>query len=111
MRAPHTTGLPVLTINIDRDKAARYGLNAGDVQDTIAVAVGGRQAGTLYEGDRRFDMVVRLSDAMRKDIDGLSTLLIPVPAPLNAAANQIGFIALKDVASLDLVLGPNQVSR
>ncbi|UVK90490.1 CusA/CzcA family heavy metal efflux RND transporter [Pseudomonas sp. B21-051] len=110
VKVEQTTGLPVLTINIDRDKAARYGLNVGDVQDTIAVAVGGRQVGTLYEGDRRFDMVVRLSDAMRKDIDGLSALLIPVPA-LNGAANQIGFIALKDVASLDLVLGPNQVSR
>jgi len=111
VKVEQTTGLPVLTINIDRDKAARYGLNVGDVQDTIAVAVGGRQAGTLYEGDRRFDMVVRLSDAMRKDIEGLSALLIPVPALLNGAADQIGFIALKEVASLDLVLGPNQVSR
>ena len=110
VKVEQTTGLPVLTINIDRDKAARYGLNVGDVQDTIAVAVGGRQAGTLYEGDRRFDMVVRLSDAMRKDIEGLSALLIPVPA-VNGVANQIGFIALKEVASLDLVLGPNQVSR
>ncbi|WP_350599712.1 CusA/CzcA family heavy metal efflux RND transporter [Pseudomonas sp. 65/3-MNA-CIBAN-0223] len=110
VKVEQTTGLPVLTINIDRDKAARYGLNVGDVQDTIAVAVGGRQAGTLYEGDRRFDMVVRLSDAMRKDIDGLSALLIPVPA-VNGTANQIGFIALQEVASLDLVLGPNQVSR
>jgi cobalt-zinc-cadmium resistance protein CzcA len=110
VKVEQTTGLPVLTINIDRDKAARYGLNVGDVQDTIAVAVGGRQAGTLYEGDQRFDMVVRLSDAMRKDIDGLSALLIPVPA-VNGTANQIGFIALQDVASLDLVLGPNQVSR
>nr|WP_315446089.1 CusA/CzcA family heavy metal efflux RND transporter [uncultured Pseudomonas sp.] len=110
VKVEQTTGLPVLTINIDRDKAARYGLNVGDVQDTIAVAVGGRKAGTLYEGDRRFDMVVRLSDAMRKDIDGLSALLIPVPA-VNGTANQIGFIALQDVASLDLVLGPNQVSR
>ncbi|WP_085706941.1 CusA/CzcA family heavy metal efflux RND transporter [Pseudomonas sp. B35(2017)] len=110
VKVEQTTGLPVLTINIDRDKAARYGLNVGDVQDTIAVAVGGRQAGTLYEGDRRFDMVVRLSDAMRKDIDGLSALLIPVPA-LNGAADRVGFIALKEVVSLDLVLGPNQVSR
>ncbi|VVO45832.1 CusA/CzcA family heavy metal efflux RND transporter [Pseudomonas fluorescens] len=110
VKVEQTTGLPVLTINIDRDKAARYGLNVGDVQDTIAVAVGGRQAGTLYEGDRRFDMVVRLSDAMRKDIEGLSSLLIPVPA-VNGAADQIGFIALQEVASLDLVLGPNQVSR
>ncbi|MGE8153355.1 CusA/CzcA family heavy metal efflux RND transporter [Pseudomonas vancouverensis] len=111
VKVEQTTGLPVLTINIDRDKAARYGLNVGDVQDTIAVAVGGQKAGTLYEGDRRFDMVVRLSDAMRKDIDALSALLIPVPAPLSGAADQIAFIALKDVASLDLVLGPNQVSR
>lgn len=108
VKVEQTSGLPVLTINIDRDKAARFGLNVGDVQDTIAVAVGGRQAGTLYEGDRRFDMVVRLSDALRTDIDGLSRLLIPVPSN---AAGQLGFIALSQVASLDLVLGPNQISR
>ncbi|MGY2175954.1 CusA/CzcA family heavy metal efflux RND transporter [Pseudomonas azotoformans] len=108
IKVEQTSGLPVLTINIDRDKAARFGLNVGDVQDTIAVAVGGRQAGTLYEGDRRFDMVVRLSDALRTDIDGLSRLLIPVPGN---ASGQLGFIALSQVASLDLVLGPNQISR
>ncbi|MBX7274942.1 CusA/CzcA family heavy metal efflux RND transporter [Pseudomonas sp. ERGC3:05] len=111
VKVEQTSGLPVLTINIDRDKAARFGLNVGDVQDTIAVAVGGRQAGTLYEGDRRFDMVVRLSDALRTDIDGLSRLLIPVPALAGSAAGQLGFIALSQVASLDLVLGPNQISR
>ncbi len=111
VKVEQTSGLPVLTINIDRDKAARFGLNVGDVQDTLAVAVGGRQAGTLYEGDRRFDMVVRLSDALRTDIDGLSRLLIPVPALAGNVPGQLGFIALSQVASLDLVLGPNQVSR
>jgi cobalt-zinc-cadmium resistance protein CzcA len=111
VKVEQTSGLPVLTINIDRDKAARFGLNVGDVQDTIAVAVGGRQAGTMYEGDRRFDMVVRLSDALRTDIEGLSRLLIPIPALANNAAGQLGFIALSEVASLDLVLGPNQISR
>ncbi|NVZ19401.1 CusA/CzcA family heavy metal efflux RND transporter [Pseudomonas costantinii] len=111
VKVEQTSGLPVLTINIDRDKAARFGLNVGDVQDTIAVAVGGRQAGTLYEGDRRFDMVVRLSDALRTDIDGLSRLLIPVPALASNVSGQLGFIALSQVASLDLVLGPNQISR
>lgn len=111
VKVEQTSGLPVLTINIDRDKAARFGLNVGDVQDTIAVAVGGRQAGTLYEGDRRFDMVVRLSDALRTDIDGLSRLLIPVPALAGNASGQLGFIALSQVASLDLVLGRNQISR
>ncbi|MDQ0978914.1 CusA/CzcA family heavy metal efflux RND transporter [Pseudomonas synxantha] len=111
VKVEQTSGLPVLTINIDRDKAARFGLNVGDVQDTIAVAVGGRQAGTLYEGDRRFDMVVRLSDALRTDIEGLSRLLIPVPALAGNTSGQLGFIALSQVASLDLVLGPNQISR
>ena len=111
VKVEQTSGLPVLTINIDRDKAARFGLNVGDVQDTIAVAVGGRQAGTLYEGDRRFDMVVRLSDTLRTDIDGLSRLLIPVPALATSTSGQLGFIALSQVASLDLVLGPNQISR
>ena len=111
VKVEQTTGLPVLTINIDRDKAARYGLNVGDVQDAIAIAVGGRQAGTLYEGDRRFDMVVRLSETLRTDVNGLSSLLIPVPATANSANQQISFIALSQVASLDLVLGPNQISR
>lgn len=111
VKVEQTTGLPVLTINIDRDKAARYGLNIGDVQDAIAIAVGGRQAGTLYEGDRRFDMVVRLSETLRTDVAGLSSLLIPVPASAGSANQQISFIALSQVATLDLVLGPNQISR
>jgi cobalt-zinc-cadmium resistance protein CzcA len=88
-----TSGLPVLTINIDRDKAARYGLNIADVQDTIAIAVGGRQAGTLYEGDRRFDMVVRLPRRAHRR-SGYVHLLIPVPANAAQGANQIGFIPL-----------------
>jgi len=111
VKVEQTSGLPVLTINVDRDKAARYGLNVGDVQDTIEMAVGGRQAGTVFEGDRRFDMVVRLADNLRTDIDGLSRLLIPVPATANSSTGQIAFISLSEVASLDLLLGPNQVSR
>ncbi|MBX8532600.1 CusA/CzcA family heavy metal efflux RND transporter [Pseudomonas cichorii] len=111
VKVEQTTGLPVLTINIDRDKAARYGLNMGDVQDAIAIAVGGRQAGTLYDGDRRFDMVVRLSEKLRTDVNGLSNLLIPIPASPGSSNAQIGFIPLSQVASLDLVLGPNQISR
>ncbi|MEE4948592.1 CusA/CzcA family heavy metal efflux RND transporter [Pseudomonas alliivorans] len=111
VKVEQTTGLPVLTINIDRDKAARYGLNVADVQDAIATALGGRQAGTLYEGDRRFDMVVRLSEQLRTDVTGLSSLLIPVPASAGSSNQQISFISLSQVASLDLVLGPNQISR
>ncbi|MCF5708598.1 CusA/CzcA family heavy metal efflux RND transporter [Pseudomonas syringae] len=111
VKVEQTTGLPVLTINIDRDKAARFGLNVADVQDAIATALGGRQAGTLYEGDRRFDMVVRLSEQLRTDVAGLSSLLVPVPASAGSSNQQISFISLAQVASLDLVLGPNQISR
>jgi cobalt-zinc-cadmium resistance protein CzcA len=108
VKVEQTSGLPVLTVNIDRDKAARYGLNVGDVQDTLAMAVGGRQAGTLFEGDRRFDLVVRLDEGLRTDPQGLSRLLLPLPG---GAADGIAFIPLRDVATLDLELGPNQVSR
>lgn len=108
VKVEQTSGLPVLTVNIDRDKAARYGLNVGDVQDTLAMAVGGRQAGTLFEGDRRFDLVVRLDEGLRTDPQGLSRLLLPLPG---GAADGIAFIPLGDVATLDLELGPNQVSR
>ena len=111
VKVEQTTGLPVLTINIDREKAARYGLNIADVQNSIAIAVGGRTAGTLYEGDRRFDMVVRLPETVRTDVAGMSSLLIPVPANASQGANQIGFIPLSQVANLDLQLGPNQISR
>ncbi|UCR82738.1 efflux RND transporter permease subunit [Pseudomonas chlororaphis] len=111
VKVQQTTGLPVLTVNVDRDKAARFGLNVGDVQDAVAIAVGGRKAGILYEGDRRFDMLVRMSDSLRTDIDGLSRLLIPVAAAAGSVNGQLGFIALSEVASVDLVLGPAQVSR
>jgi len=111
VKVEQTSGLPVLTVNIDRQRAARYGLNVGDIQDTVAVAVGGRQAGTLFEGDRRFDLIVRLPENLRSDIDALSRMLIPVPAPANATDTRIGFITLGEVARLELIQGPNQVSR
>ena len=111
VKVQQTTGLPVLTVNVDRDKAARFGLNVGDVQDAVAIAVGGRKAGILYEGDRRFDMLVRMSDTLRTDIDGLSRLLIPVAAAAGSVNRQLGFIALSEVANVELVLGPAQVSR
>ncbi|MDF3867296.1 CusA/CzcA family heavy metal efflux RND transporter [Pseudomonas denitrificans (nom. rej.)] len=111
VKVEQTSGLPVLTVNIDRQRAARYGLNVGDIQGNVAVAIGGRQAGTLFEGDRRFDLIVRLPEKLRSDIDALSRMLIPVPAPANATDSRIGFITLGEVARLELVQGPNQVSR
>ncbi|CDZ94953.1 CusA/CzcA family heavy metal efflux RND transporter [Stutzerimonas stutzeri] len=111
VKVEQTTGLPLLSVNVDRDKAARFGLNIGDVQDTVAAAIGGREAGTFFEGDRRFDIVVRLSDTLRADPDVLAHLPIPVPAVAGAASDRIDFIPLAEVATLEFVLGPNQISR
>ena len=59
----------MLTVQIDRDKAARLGINVSDIQDALSIAVGGREAGILFQGDRRFDILVRLPDDLRNDID------------------------------------------
>jgi cobalt-zinc-cadmium resistance protein CzcA len=107
-----TTGLPMLTVHIDREKAARYGINVGDIQSTIATAVGGRNAGTLFEGDRRFDIVVRLPERLRSDIDAIRRLPVPLPAPSQAAGGaRAAFIPLSELATLEMAPGPNQVSR
>ncbi|MET3133549.1 cobalt-zinc-cadmium resistance protein CzcA [Oxalobacteraceae bacterium GrIS 1.11] len=107
VKVEQTSGLPVLSVNIERERAARYGLNLADVQYTVAGAIGGRQAGTLFQGDRRFDIVVRLPESLRADLEQLKRLPIPLPP----GAGRAGFIPLAEVASLDLAPGPNQISR
>lgn len=108
VKIEQTTGLPVLTVSIDRSKAARYGLNIADVQSTLATAIGGRRAGTMFEGDRRFDILVRLPENIRTDVDAIRRLSIALPKNGNAAT---AFIPLSEVATLDISPGPNQVSR
>lgn len=103
-----TTGLPMLTVNIDREKTARYGLNVQDVQDTLATAIGGRDAGLLFEGDRRFDILVRLPENLRSDEEAIKRLPIALPRSGESAQR---FIPLSEVATLSLAPGPNQVSR
>ena len=107
VKVEQTTGLPVLSVNIDRQKAARYGLNVTDIQDVVAAAVGGSRSGTLFEGDRRFDIVVRLPETLRTDIDAIRRLPINLPH----SGKHGGFIQLSEVAELHLAPGPNQVSR
>jgi heavy metal efflux system protein len=125
VRIEQITGLPILTVQMDRTKMARYGLNVQDVQDTIMIAVGGRSTGLIYEGDRRFELQVRLPEQLRSDIEALKSLPIRLPAatPLadgvaaqpnllpNAVAIPAVFVTLGDVASIEIVEGPNQISR
>ena len=67
VKLEQATGLPLLTVTTDREALVRYGLNPGDVQETVATAVGGEVAGQLFEGDRRFDIVIRLPERIRQD--------------------------------------------
>lgn len=110
VKVEQTTGLPMLTINIDREKTARYGLNVADVQETIAIATGGREAGTLFAGDRRFDIVVRLPEHLRSDLEALKRLPIPL-SQAGVGDKQTNFIPLGEVANLEIAPGPNQISR
>ena len=109
VKVEQTTGLPMLTIKINREKTARLGLNVGDVQDVIGTAIGGKEAGTLFEGDRRFDIIVRLPEKLRTDMEAIKRL--PIRLPAGDAGGQPAYLQLGDVATFDLTPGPNQISR
>jgi cobalt-zinc-cadmium resistance protein CzcA len=109
VQVEQTSGLPMLQIRVDRERAARMGLNIGDVQEAIATATAGRVAGTLFEGDRRFDVTVRLSEAQRADIDALRRL--PVALPGQTPGQARSFITLGEIAAFEVAPGPNQFSR
>lgn len=115
------TGLPLLTIEPDRDALRHYGLNVADVQEVIQIALGGKEQGQVFEGDRRFDIVVRLPEALRTDFEAIKRLPIPLPKSafetpddadgLGASREPPEHIPLGEVAHIDLSLGPNQISR
>ncbi|WP_157696660.1 MULTISPECIES: efflux RND transporter permease subunit [Sphingomonadales] len=103
------TGLPILQITPDRSALARLGLNVGDIQDVVAVSIGGQQAGQIFEGDRRFPIIVRLPEDVRSRADEIGRLRIPVGGTNEAGIRN--FVPLADVARVEVVTGPNQISR
>ena len=120
VKLEQSTGLPLLTVVPDRQALVRYGLNPGVVQKTVATAVGGEVAGQLFEGDRRFDIVVRLPEQLRSDPAALADLPIPLGGGSNAdESSQVGTwavgtprnVPLREVAKLGITLGPNQINR
>ena len=113
VQVEQTSGLPMLQIRVDRERAARMGLNIGDVQEAIATATAGRVAGTLFEGDRRFDVTVRLPESQRADIDALRRLPVALPGqgPDQTAGQARSFITLGEIAAFEVAPGPNQFSR
>jgi len=103
VKVEQVVGLPILNITANRSALFRYGLSVADVQQVVATATGGEEAGLIFEGDKRFSIVVRLSEAIRSDLAALERLPIPLPGG--------GYVPLQEVAELDLAPGANQISR
>jgi cobalt-zinc-cadmium resistance protein CzcA len=108
VRVEDVEGLPFLEIRIDKSAIARRGLSLAAVQDVIGTAIGGREAGLVFEGDRRFQIVVRLPDRLRGDLAVLDNLPVPLPGGGERASASV---PLREVASFAFVEGPNQISR
>ncbi|MDX1506481.1 MAG: efflux RND transporter permease subunit, partial [Spongiibacter sp.] len=96
-------GTPQLRISLNREAIARYGLNVSDVQRTLSVAVGGSEAGQVFEGIRRFDIYVRLEEPARNRADVIGQLIVK-----NAAGQRI---PLEELAVIEEVVGPRQITR
>jgi heavy metal efflux system protein len=109
IKVEQVTGLPLLDIKIDKGEIARLGLSVSAVQDVIGAAIGGREAGVVFEGDRRFPIIVRLSDQVREHLEALKNL--PVPLPPSTQTGRAPAILLKQVAQFESSEGPNQISR
>jgi cobalt-zinc-cadmium resistance protein CzcA len=107
VKVEQTTGLPILTVNIDRQKIARLGVNVADVQEAISIAMNGRETGTLFQGDKRFDIVIRLPDESRANIESFKRL----PIRISSSSDSPVYLQLGEVASIDVAPGPNQFSR
>jgi cobalt-zinc-cadmium resistance protein CzcA len=122
VKTEQATGLPILTVKLNRQSLSRYGINVSDVQNLVEIAVGGKGAGRVFEGDRRFDIVVRLPEHLRSDLESIRSLPVPLP-PVESQAKattalwggsplaQIRYVPLSELAQIDLAPGPNLISR
>lgn len=121
-KTEQVAGLPVLTVKLNRPALSRLGLSVADVQGLVEIAVGGKSAGLVFEGDRRFDLVVRLPEHLRSDIDAIKNLPIPLPPSEaqatavravwgNSPLSQVRYTPLSSVAEIQIAPGPNQISR
>jgi cobalt-zinc-cadmium resistance protein CzcA len=123
VKIEQVAGLPILTVKLDRQALSRYGLSVSEVQDVVEIAVGGKSVGKLFEGDRRFDIVVRLPERLRENIEAIRAIPIPLPAGesgassvlrtalSSATAGQPRYVPLSSVATVETAPGPNQISR
>ncbi len=103
VQADQISGTPQLLIKVDRQAIARYGINVSDVQEVIRAAIGGETAGQLFEGVRRFDILVRYDEAFRNDLEAISQILIEAPNGVK--------LPLSQLAEIRELVGPRQITR
>jgi cobalt-zinc-cadmium resistance protein CzcA len=108
VRVEQTSGLPMISVEPQRDHLALLGLTIADLQETLKTAIGGSQAGLIYEGDRRFKLLVRLDEGLRQNPDVLAKL--PIILPENASPD-LAYVPLGEVATIKELVGPNQINR
>lgn len=104
VKAEQVTGLPLLSVEPDREALRRFGLNPGEIQDVVATAVGGESAGHFFEGDRRFDVVVQLPENLRQQPHTLESLPVSV-------GRADAMVPLRELATVRIAAGPNQINR
>ena len=107
VRVEQVKGLPMISVEPQRDHLALLGLSVEDLQAAAQVAIGGIQSGLIYEGDRRFGIYVRMDDSMRT-VESLSTLPLFIP---HSGDSELDFVPLREVADIKLIEGPNQINR
>ncbi len=103
MYVERATGMPQIVIRYNRDAIAQYGLNIADINKTVNAAFAGQSSGLVYEGEKRFDLVVRVSGTQRKDLTDVQQLLIPTATGTQIPLNQVATVEIED--------GPNQIQR
>lgn len=108
VKVEQASGLSVLDISVDKSAIARFGLSLAAVQDVIGTAIGGRDAGVVFEGDRHFEIVVRLPETLRNDLDALKNLPVSLPNPGTGGARTV---PLGQMTAFTFSEGPNQISR
>ncbi|GAA6151973.1 CusA/CzcA family heavy metal efflux RND transporter [Pseudoteredinibacter isoporae] len=102
------TGLPMLSVEPERDHLALLGLTVDDVQQNLRAAIAGIDAGVIYEGDRRFRLLVRFDDELRQNTEALARLPIALPEDANP---ELRYVPLGEIANIRTIQGPNQINR
>ena len=107
-RMEQATGLPLLSIEPQRDHLALVGMDVAQMQQLIQTAIGGRQVGLMYEGDKRFKLMLRLPEELRQDPAALAR--IPVTLPVDDSP-ELRYVPLGEIATIEEITGPNQINR